>query len=660
MLFAEVVTMSSPLVLERLEGRALLATNITATLSGGILTVEGTDTADLIDINYHSNSSGRFVEVLGRAIAPDGTSQPLTKTYGLAEIQRIVVRAGKGADQVMLGDLPWSGEPTSLWGGDGNDTIYGSDSTDTISALKDRDMIWGDAGNDLLVGEAGADTVYGGIGNDSLYGEQGYDRLIGNDGDDRLFSGSNDWNERGYLDGGIGRDSLWGNGGPDTMIGGTENDFLSGANGADSMLGGAGNDSLDGGYGNDTMCGEQGNDTLYGGHNADSMYGGDQPDYLDGYSGRDTLVGGEGNDTLQGNADADTLRGSIGNDFLMGGSHNDSVLGEDGRDTLMGQDGNDTLRGGNHNDQLSGGLGNDELYGDAGNDTLWGDSGTDYLNGGMSNDTLFGTTGSIAEQDTFRRNLSRSGLANPYGRDYGPWGPNGAYMVEPAPSLDYYTQVIQRQSPTCGFLASLAAVSTRTTSVNDLIVRVRYDAASDRYGIRLSNGVAFREILVNGDWNGYYDPREPIWVTLYQKAYLALMGVNYVAPGSRNYLAASAWIQPGVVGPSFENPGIALRALTGRAIEAYGNAPGSRGGLLATEMRTALQTGYAIVAGTMTQANLASNRFVGSHAYAVLSVDYSSTTKQYYVKLYNPHGEVLNVSFDTFVRDFYYYYRAKV
>lgn len=96
----------------------------------------------------------------------------------------------------------------------------------------------------------------------------------------------------------------------------------------------------------------------------------------------------------------DSLGGGIANDdTLLGGAGNDLIYGEGGNDFIddaLGGDqgqGNDTFYGGDGNDTLWGGLGNDSLMGDAGNDFLGGEEGDDTLIGGAGHDTASGGIG---------------------------------------------------------------------------------------------------------------------------------------------------------------------------------------------------------------------------------------------------------------------------
>lgn len=96
--------------------------------------------------------------------------------------------------------------PTTLSGGDGDDTIIGGALADAISGGPGDDRLYGEGGNDNLVGGGGRDQLVGGDGDDQLNGGPGADRLYGNAGNDSLNGGS------------IGRDYLFGGDDTDTAV----------------------------------------------------------------------------------------------------------------------------------------------------------------------------------------------------------------------------------------------------------------------------------------------------------------------------------------------------------------------------------------------------------------------------------------------------------
>jgi len=83
--------------------------------------------------------------------------------------------------------------------------------------------------------------------------------------------------------------------------------------------------------------GDSGNDYLEGANAADTMYGGNDNDSLYGYGGNDWLYGGAGRDYLYGSSGNDNLYGEAGDDWLQGDSGKDRFNGGDGWDRYKDQ-----------------------------------------------------------------------------------------------------------------------------------------------------------------------------------------------------------------------------------------------------------------------------------------------------------------------------------
>lgn len=230
--------------LEILEDRALLAVTVTATLSGAVLTVEGTSGSDSIAF-WQSNSR---ISIAGLSILVGGSP---AASVASSVVTRIVVNAGAGNDSVWL-----------------NQDKYGA------QRITQPAQIDGGNGNDYLAGGWGNDSITGGAGNDTISGYFGNDQLNGGDGDDDLSGGD----------------------GIDVLTGWAGNDRLSGDAGNDSLNGNSGNDTLQGGDGNDVLSGDADNDRLLGGAGTDILRGGDGVDYLDAGSRGEDADGSAGYD----------------------------------------------------------------------------------------------------------------------------------------------------------------------------------------------------------------------------------------------------------------------------------------------------------------------------------------------------------------------------
>jgi len=146
----------------RLESRRVMTT---ASLVGGVLTVEGTNAAERIGLEVQAPRTLKTSPVL--VVSDNG--QAISK-FLLSEINRIEVRALGGDDKISLSGS--TNVPTILDGGDGNDAIAG-----------------GDTGA-VLLGRGGDDSLYGGNGRDVLIGGKGVDFLAGMGGDDIVIGDS--------------------------------------------------------------------------------------------------------------------------------------------------------------------------------------------------------------------------------------------------------------------------------------------------------------------------------------------------------------------------------------------------------------------------------------------------------------------------------------
>jgi Ca2+-binding RTX toxin-like protein len=183
--------------LEALEDRKMFTT---ASLSNGLLFVEGTQASDTIVIRQIDN-----------VVRVSGVSQG----YWASQVNGIVVDGKNGNDTIILSNpalesgVQYIQKPSLLAGGNGNDTIVGGASIDVIFGGAGQDEIYGLWGNDILIGGSGDDEIYGGDGHDRLYGQDGNDWLDGGAGND-------------YLDGGLGSDWLYGNAGSDLLYGGAD------------------------------------------------------------------------------------------------------------------------------------------------------------------------------------------------------------------------------------------------------------------------------------------------------------------------------------------------------------------------------------------------------------------------------------------------------
>ncbi len=372
----------APLV-DDLEHRILFSANPLISLDSGVLSVEGTDQADSIQVR----------EVNGSVIVQSGVGEEAERfTFDAGEVETIEFYGRDGDDRFVNN----TGYRSLAFGNEGNDTLIGGFTLDDLRGGNGDDFLNGRAGDDELHGDYGNDKLVGAAGNDSLYGWFGNDELLAGSGDDYVSG----YVGHDILRGGQGDDVIKGHEGNDFLAGGQGNDELYGWTGNDRLFGGAGDDSLSGYHGDDHLVGGNGDDTLKGHEGDDRLYGGQGEDRLYGWHGEDQLFGGKGDDWLSGSFGNDRVHGGEGDDEVHGGAGDDVLIGSWGNDHLVGGDGNDRLNGGQGDDRLCGGAGDDWLIGHEGNDTIMGQSGNDTLTYGYSTDAVkVDLTAGLASQE---------------------------------------------------------------------------------------------------------------------------------------------------------------------------------------------------------------------------------------------------------------------
>jgi Ca2+-binding RTX toxin-like protein len=160
-----------------LEDRKLLS----AALSGGVLTVEGTKYNDHITVSLSADGSQITVTQAKTRRRGRTAGTPVTTTFNAADVTSLSINGGAGNDNISLrsqGTTAFS-TPANILGGDGNDFISSGAGNDTID---------GGAGDDKIRAGAGNDSVNGGDGNDDLSGGDGADTINGGDGDDNIYT----------------------------------------------------------------------------------------------------------------------------------------------------------------------------------------------------------------------------------------------------------------------------------------------------------------------------------------------------------------------------------------------------------------------------------------------------------------------------------------
>ena len=148
---------------------------VTASFSGGVLTVTGDGTSNTI--MFSRNAAGRVL-VNGGAVPVAGGTPTVANTSRLRGLGL------GGNDVISLNEASGALPRANLFGGAGNDTLTGGSGNDQLFGERGNDTLLGKGGADLLFGGAENDTLTGGDADDQVFGEAGNDRMIWNPGDD--------------------------------------------------------------------------------------------------------------------------------------------------------------------------------------------------------------------------------------------------------------------------------------------------------------------------------------------------------------------------------------------------------------------------------------------------------------------------------------------
>ncbi len=394
--------------------------------------VEGTDDAEIIDINYDGDPEGDFID------ANDGT-------FGTSGDQDVVLAFG-GDDEVIAGDAEddvYGGEGNDeLNGQAGNDNLIGGDGDDSLFGGEGDDFVFGDAfnapggdlntsGNDLVTGGAGNDQVIGGSGSDTVEGGEGDDLILGGSGnalagnpENLVLNASfeNPTDVSSLLPGGIPTDfglladgsiNLW------SADNGTDQ-FEIHNDGRGGLTASDGNnwldlDSVDGNvrvgqYIQGMVEGETYDFTFDAANSngfsesANVYFGGEliatitpESGSFETFSFTLTAGSGDGRNLLEfeGLGEENNVGVAIDNVSILGESTDtgDFITGGAGNDTIFGEFGDDLIDGNEDDDFIDGGVGNDSLDAGEGDDTVFGGAGDDVLVGVSGNDSLFGGDG---------------------------------------------------------------------------------------------------------------------------------------------------------------------------------------------------------------------------------------------------------------------------
>ena len=353
-----------------------------AKLKHGLLKVKGTRANDAIALRLKAGDPGTLQVDFG----DDGSAD---FSFARNKIAKIAVDARGGNDRVRIDDSNGAftdAIPTTIDGGDGNDTIAGGKGNELLLGGDGTDSIDGNGGNDLALLGTGDDTFVWdpGDGSDTIEGQDGIDRMLFNGAGiaEKIELSANGNRLRFVRDigsvtmdtHGVERVDFNALGGADLV---TVNDLSkTDVNDVNVELGGDGESDrvvVNGTDGNDRVdvSGDStevkvsglaptvaifqpeptdeldvhalgGNDKI----DASALAAGAILFEPDGGVGDDTIAGSQGVDRLLGETGNDSIDGNGGNDLALMGAGDDTFVWDpgDGSDTVEGQFGADTMR----------------------------------------------------------------------------------------------------------------------------------------------------------------------------------------------------------------------------------------------------------------------------------------------------------------------------
>jgi Ca2+-binding RTX toxin-like protein len=146
-----------------------------------VLSISGTKASEKIALRLHAGEPG----TLEVDVRDDGSAD---FSFERDKVARITVNAKAGNDAVRIDESNGAftdAIPTTIDGGDGNDTIAGGKGVETLLGGRGNDSIDGNGGNDVSRLGAGNDTFVWdpGDGSDTVEGQAGADTM--------LFNGAN-------------------------------------------------------------------------------------------------------------------------------------------------------------------------------------------------------------------------------------------------------------------------------------------------------------------------------------------------------------------------------------------------------------------------------------------------------------------------------------
>ncbi|WP_439119147.1 choice-of-anchor L domain-containing protein [Marivita sp.] len=348
------------------------------------------------------NSDGTFSVVTDGDLTASTFTYEVTDGNGITDVGYVTVTTAavpdpdgyvNGTPSADLIDVNYTGDPQGdrVDNNDSLGVLGTSGDGDVINGFEGRDTILAGAGDDIVDGGADADVIDGGTGNDTLDGGIGFSPIsyidVANGQTAFGSSGSNyfQWLAEPSSNATISLDA--GTNGDRTGDGVADYILVATTNSTNTLA----VRSFDYGLDKIVLPERYVDFSFSATRSSDNDYSVTvKIAYASGNSQSFNLEG-EGVVPTMDNIFTTTAPSiqTDANDLITGGDGNDLITGNDGDDTLFGGDGDlgslDDLAG---SDTLFGGTGNDALFGDAGNDVLQGDAGNDTLTGGDGDDTF--------------------------------------------------------------------------------------------------------------------------------------------------------------------------------------------------------------------------------------------------------------------------------
>ena len=169
---------------------AVKVDGVRAALKKGTLNVTGSDGGQQVALRLKAGDPGVIQVDAGN----DGSAD---FSFASADVGAIKVKMGDGNDLARIDDsngaFTGDSRPTTIAGGDGNDTLLGAQNPPAGPAANQVETFKGGAGNDLVDGGRGNDIAYLGPGDDTFRWDpgEGSDVIEGQDGSDTLlFNGA--------------------------------------------------------------------------------------------------------------------------------------------------------------------------------------------------------------------------------------------------------------------------------------------------------------------------------------------------------------------------------------------------------------------------------------------------------------------------------------